>query len=32
MVPEHARPYVGRFADQLIAQRAWIYANPIYVE
>jgi hypothetical protein len=32
IVPEHARPYLGRSADALIAERVWIYANPIYVE
>ena len=32
VVPEHARPYLGRSADALLAERVWIYANPIYVE
>ncbi len=31
IVPEHARPYLGRLADALVHDYAWIYANPIYV-
>lgn len=32
MVPDHARPYLGRMADDLVHERVWIYTNPIYVE
>jgi hypothetical protein len=32
MVPEHARPYLGAYADDLIQEVPWVYANPIYVE
>lgn len=32
MVPEHARPYLGAYADMLIHEVPWVYANPIYVE
>lgn len=32
MVPDHARPYLGRFADDLVHEVTWIYSNPIYVE
>ncbi|MDQ3032198.1 MAG: hypothetical protein M3Y87_07270 [Myxococcota bacterium] len=31
MIPEHARPYLGRFADELIREVVWVYSNPIYV-
>lgn len=31
MTPEHARPYLGSFADELIREVVWIYSNPIYV-
>jgi hypothetical protein len=31
IVPEHTRPYLGRLADTLIREHAWVYANPIYV-
>jgi hypothetical protein len=31
MVPEHARPYVARFADDLVREVVWVYSNPIYV-
>jgi hypothetical protein len=32
MMPEHTRPYLGTFADMLIHEVPWVYANPIYVE
>lgn len=32
MVPEHARPYLGRFAAEYMREVAWVYSNPIYVE
>jgi hypothetical protein len=32
MVPEHARPYLGIYADDLIHEVPWVYANPIYVQ
>jgi hypothetical protein len=32
MIPEHARPYLGRYADDMVTERVWVYANPIYVE
>lgn len=32
MTPEHARPYLGRFADDLVHELVWVYSNPIYVE
>lgn len=32
LVPEHARPYLGAYADDLIHEVPWVYANPIYVE
>lgn len=32
IVPEHARPYLGTSADELIHEVPWVYANPIYVE
>lgn len=32
MVPEHTRPYLGAYADMLIHEVPWVYANPIYVE
>ena len=32
MVPEHARPYLGRHADELIHEVVWIYSNAIHVE
>lgn len=31
MVPEHARPYLGRFADELVREVVWVYSNPIHV-
>ncbi|MBX7192279.1 MAG: hypothetical protein K1X94_09485 [Sandaracinaceae bacterium] len=31
MVPEHARPYLGRFADELVREVPWVYSNPIDV-
>ena len=31
IVPEHARPYLGRLADTLVKPYVWIYANPVYV-
>ena len=31
LVPEHARPYLGRSADELVREVPWVYANPIYV-
>ncbi len=30
LVPEHARPYLGRYADELVREVPWVYANPIY--
>lgn len=32
IVPEHARPYLGAFADELVREVPWIYSNPIYVD
>lgn len=32
MIPEHARPFLDRFADELIRDVPWVYSNPIYVE
>ncbi len=32
ITPEHARPYLGAYADELIHEVPWVYANPIYVE
>jgi hypothetical protein len=32
IVPEHARPYLGREADSMIRDVPWVYANPIHVE
>jgi hypothetical protein len=32
MTPEHTRPYLGAYADDLIHEVPWVYANPIYVE
>jgi hypothetical protein len=31
MVPAHARPYVGRLADEIVQEVVWIYASPIFV-
>ncbi|MBN8609881.1 MAG: hypothetical protein J0L92_04825 [Deltaproteobacteria bacterium] len=31
IVPEHARPYLARSADELVREVPWVYANPIYV-
>lgn len=31
MVPEHARPYLGRWADELVREVVWIYSNPVFV-
>ena len=31
IVPEHARPYLGRLGDELVKEYAWIYANPVFV-
>jgi hypothetical protein len=31
MTPEHARPYLGRFADELVREVVWVYSGPIYV-
>ena len=28
---QYTRPYLGRLADTLIREHAWVYANPIYV-
>lgn len=30
MVPEHARPYLGRFADALVREVVWVYSNAIH--
>lgn len=32
MTPEHTRPYLGAYADMLVHDVPWVYANPIYVE
>ncbi len=32
MTPEHTRPYLGAYADMLIHEVPWVYANPIYVQ
>ena len=32
ITPEHARPYLGAHADELVREHVWIYSNPIYVE
>jgi hypothetical protein len=31
MIPEHARPALGRRADSLIREIPWVYSNPIFV-
>jgi len=31
MVPEHARPHLGRLADSLVREVVWVYSNTIYV-
>jgi len=31
IVPEHARPYLGRLGDELVKEYLWIYANPVFV-
>jgi hypothetical protein len=31
MTPEHARPYLGALADELVHEVVWIYSSPIYV-
>ncbi len=31
IVPEHARPYLGALADELVREMAWIYSGVIYV-
>lgn len=32
IVPEYARPYLGRSADSLVKEYVWIYANPVFVD
>ncbi len=32
ILPEHARPYLGRLDDELLRELVWVYSNPIYVE
>ncbi len=31
MTPDHARPYLGALADELVHELVWIYSGPIYV-
>ena len=32
MLPEHARPFLGSLADDLVREVPWIYSNAIFVE
>ena len=31
ILPNHLRPWLGQDPDRFLAERVWIYANPIYV-
>lgn len=31
ITPEHARPYLGSFAGELVRELVWVYSNPIHV-
>lgn len=31
IVPEHARAHLGRLADTLVKEYAWVYSNPVFV-
>lgn len=31
MTPDHARPYLGALADELVHELVWVYSGPIYV-
>jgi hypothetical protein len=32
IIPEHARPYLGRLADTLVKEYVWVYSNPVFVD